>query len=49
MWLFQIFLSLIGQHCPNIRELDIAGADIVTDFGIVWYATFSCLFLMNSN
>ena len=29
------FLSLIGQHCPKMRELDIAGADVVTDFGVV--------------
>ena len=29
------FLSLIGQHCPKIRELDIAGADVVTDFGVI--------------
>ena len=30
-----LFLSVIGQNCPNVRELDIAGADIVTDFGVV--------------
>lgn len=30
-----LFLSVIGQNCPNIRELDVAGADIVTDFGVV--------------
>ncbi|CAB4055868.1 unnamed protein product [Lepeophtheirus salmonis] len=26
-------LNLIGQSCPSLMELDIAGADIVTDFG----------------
>ena len=30
-----LFLSIVGQNCPNIKELDIAGADIVTDFGVV--------------
>ena len=30
-----MFLSLVGQSCPNLQELDIAGADIVTDFGVV--------------
>jgi len=30
-----MFLSIIGQNCPNLNELDIAGADIVTDFGVV--------------
>jgi len=29
------FLSKVGQSCPNLQELDIAGADIVTDFGVV--------------
>ena len=29
------FLSIVGQNCPNLNELDIAGADIVTDFGVV--------------
>ena len=30
-----IFLFIVGHNCPNIRELDIAGAEIVTDFGVV--------------
>ena len=30
-----LFMATIGQNCPNIRELDVAGADIVTDFGVV--------------
>lgn len=30
-----MFLSIIGHHCPNVREFDIAGADVVTDFGVV--------------
>ena len=30
-----MFLSLIGHNCPNIKELDIAGADVVTDFGVI--------------
>jgi len=30
-----LFLSVIGQNCPNIKELDVAGADIVSDFGVV--------------
>ena len=30
-----MFMSIIGQNCPNLNELDIAGADIVTDFGVV--------------
>jgi hypothetical protein len=30
-----MFLSVIGSNCPNIRELDIAGADVVTDFGVI--------------
>ena len=30
-----IFLSKVGHNCPNLKELDIAGADIVTDFGVV--------------
>ena len=30
-----MFLSIIGQNCPVLNELDIAGADIVTDFGVV--------------
>ena len=25
-----LFLSVIGQNCPNIKELDVAGADIVS-------------------
>ena len=25
----------VGQNCPKIKELDIAGADVVTDFGVV--------------
>ena len=29
------FLAKVGQNCPNLQELDIAGADIVTDFGVV--------------
>ena len=32
---YNMFLQLIGQNCPNLEELDIAGADIVTDFGVV--------------
>jgi len=30
-----IFLNLIGQHCPLLQELDVAGAEIINDFGIV--------------
>ena len=30
-----MFLSMVGESCPNLKELDIAGADIVTDFGVV--------------
>ena len=30
-----MFLSVIGNNCPNIKELDIAGADVVTDFGVI--------------
>ena len=30
-----IFLSKVGHNCPNLQEVDIAGADIVTDFGVV--------------
>lgn len=30
-----VFLHQIGTNCPNLAELDIAGADVVTDFGVV--------------
>ena len=30
-----MFLHEIGSHCPNLQELDIAGAEVVTDFGMV--------------
>lgn len=30
-----MFLALIGQSCPNLKELDIAGAEVITDFGII--------------
>ena len=30
-----MFLHEIGSHCPNLLELDIAGAEVVTDFGMV--------------
>lgn len=30
-----MFLSTVGQSCPNLKHLDIAGADVVTDFGII--------------
>eukprot|EP00088_Acartia_fossae_P006006 TRINITY_DN12736_c0_g1_i3.p1 TRINITY_DN12736_c0_g1~~TRINITY_DN12736_c0_g1_i3.p1 ORF type:complete len:683 (+),score=146.77 TRINITY_DN12736_c0_g1_i3:113-2161(+) len=30
-----IFLNLIGQHCPLLQELDVAGSEIINDFGIV--------------
>ncbi len=30
-----MFLSLVGLSCPNLKELDIAGAEVVTDFGVV--------------
>ncbi len=30
-----MFLSVIGTSCPNLKELDIAGAEVVTDFGVV--------------
>ncbi len=30
-----MFLSVVGASCPNLRELDIAGAEVVTDFGVV--------------
>jgi len=30
-----MFLHDIGLHCPNLQELDIAGAEVVTDFGMV--------------
>lgn len=30
-----MFLQEIGRHCPNLQELDIAGAEIVNDFGVV--------------
>eukprot|EP00092_Neocalanus_flemingeri_P017674 GFUD01019118.1.p1 GENE.GFUD01019118.1~~GFUD01019118.1.p1 ORF type:complete len:725 (+),score=167.19 GFUD01019118.1:75-2177(+) len=30
-----MFLNEIGKNCPNLQELDIAGAEVVTDFGIV--------------
>jgi hypothetical protein len=30
-----MFLSVIGHYCPSLRELDIAGADVITDFGVV--------------
>ncbi len=30
-----MFLQVIGANCPNIKELDIAGADVVTDFGVI--------------
>jgi len=30
-----MFLNEIGRNCPNLQELDIAGAEVVTDFGIV--------------
>lgn len=35
------FLADVGALCPNLKVLDIAGADIVTDFGIV------CLLMTN--
>jgi hypothetical protein len=28
-------LSSAGKSCPNLRELDIAGAEVVTDFGVI--------------
>ena len=30
-----MFLNEIGKNCPNLQELDIAGAEVVTDFGMV--------------
>jgi len=30
-----IFLNLIGQNCPLLQELDVAGSEIINDFGIV--------------
>jgi len=30
-----IFLNLIGQNCPKLQELDVAGSEIINDFGIV--------------
>jgi len=30
-----MFLHEIGSHCPKLQELDIAGAEVVTDFGMV--------------
>jgi len=30
-----MFLNEVGKNCPNLQELDIAGAEVVTDFGIV--------------
>lgn len=30
-----MFLSIVGSCCPNLQELDIAGAEVITDFGIV--------------
>ncbi len=30
-----MFLSVVGRSCPNLKELDIAGAEVVTDFGVV--------------
>lgn len=30
-----MFLNEIGRNCPCLQELDIAGAEVVTDFGIV--------------
>jgi len=30
-----IFLNHIGQHCPLLQELDVAGSEIINDFGIV--------------
>ena len=30
-----MFLNEIGRNCPRLQELDIAGAEVVTDFGIV--------------
>jgi len=30
-----IFLNLIGTNCPKLQELDVAGAEILNDFGIV--------------
>ncbi len=30
-----MFLSVVGNSCPNLKELDIAGAEVVTDFGVV--------------
>jgi hypothetical protein len=30
-----VFLSLVGTHCANLKHFDIAGAEVVTDFGIV--------------
>lgn len=30
-----MFLQSIGTMCPNLQELDIAGADVVTDFGVI--------------
>jgi len=32
---YNMFLHSIGKSCPNLKELDIAGADVVTDFGVV--------------
>jgi len=29
------FLNLIGQNCPELQELDVAGSEVITDFGIV--------------
>jgi len=30
-----MFLNEIGKNCPQLQELDIAGAEVVTDFGMV--------------
>jgi len=30
-----MFLNEVGKNCPNLKELDIAGAEVVTDFGVV--------------
>lgn len=29
-----MFLSLLGSHCVSLEHVDIAGADVVTDFGM---------------